>query len=156
MGYRCNKCETDISYGEHAFTMDNFGRALCVECRDDIACGDGSQTKPGTYCPNPTKYELKLYRKLKESGIDCRLQHRDERKQVVIIVPHGKLLIEIDSKDRPFKEGQFDTELLRDDHYERDGYKTLRFENDQIQNGLEFATGEILDEINRRERKHQG
>ncbi len=56
-----------------------------------------SETVKGckTFCPNPSKYEVKLYRHLKQLGIACEIQYGDGLSHAFIVIPSAKLRIKI-------------------------------------------------------------
>jgi hypothetical protein len=54
------------------------------------------ECKPGSYCPNPTKFQVKLFRMLKELGIDSILQYWDGSRHIPVAIPNSRLYVDFD------------------------------------------------------------
>lgn len=50
------------------------------------------------YCPNPSKYELSLYRLLKEIGIDSQLQYWNGKEHINLAILKAKLFIIVEEQ----------------------------------------------------------
>ena len=62
---------------------------------DDPGNNKDCNSEQAPYCPNPTKYEIRLFRKLKELGIECILKYWNGEKYIDIAIPGARLYVEI-------------------------------------------------------------
>lgn len=74
----------------------------------------------------PTKAALLLRDCLKEKGIETVLQHWDGHKHVDIFIPSASLYIEIDGIQHYVRASQIVSDIERDYHSYKEGFKTFR------------------------------
>jgi len=101
-------------------------------------------------CPNPTKYELKLYRALKENGLECELKYRNGDRIADIAIPSSGTFIHVDGR----VEGRQFSNKTDGSNESAAGDEAdniiLSVDSESIRNSLEDVVGWIAGHANRK------
>ena len=139
------RCNIDISDGEYEYSMDHFGRALCREFQHGKRSNYGkdyhsSYSKKGSFHSKKDAtppLAKALYKKLKKLNIKCELEYYDGYKHVDLAIPWARLYIEVDGYHHYFYERQLESDFWRDEFSGEDGFKTLRLNNEEVEEDVE-------------------
>ena len=105
------------------------------------------------YCPNPSKYQVRLYRKLKEIGIDSDLQYWNGREHINIAILQAKLyiVVEVDRESSRIKIPV--DEVPGENGTSGVGFKTLFFSNEAIRENVQQIAQQIAVEVKDRQNR---
>ena len=92
----------------------------------------------GAFCPNPSKYEVKLYRALKEKGWTSRIYFHKKLGNVVLELSDPMIRVMIKESADPEK-----TETI-------DGFMVVYLSQAQVQNELDLALNQLLKQLDQR------
>jgi cell division protein FtsL len=115
MRYYCSVCEETISKKVYRYSMDRFGKALCVDHQKTV-----------------TSQALKLSEALKDKGVNHILEYGDGFKHVDIAIKWAKLYLEIEGSQHLYIPKQMITDYKRDKYSLKDGFYTIRIPNTSI------------------------
>jgi very-short-patch-repair endonuclease len=156
MGYYCNECHDDISKGEFEYSMDHYGRALCMECQEDEEDIKRKKKRQGQWKKAPeskaTPEAQKLYKALLKRSIKCRLESNDGFKTVDIDIYWADLHIEVDGKQHIFNPKQAYADMERAEYSSYEGIYTMRVPNDAIRKNVNAVADSIAQVARRRRR----
>jgi very-short-patch-repair endonuclease/chaperonin cofactor prefoldin len=115
MPYYCSICKKTISEEVYSASMNQFDKALCSDHQKRV-----------------TPQALKLYKALREKGVNPILEKNDGFKHVDIAIEWAKLYIEIDGSHHLFSPQQVIADYKRDTYSLKDEFYTKRFSNTSI------------------------
>jgi very-short-patch-repair endonuclease len=148
MRYYCNVCKGTISENVYLYSMDKFGKALCMTHQKAF------------FTPNQrskvTPQAFRLSRALNDLRVQHELEYWDGHKHVDIAIPSAKLFIELDGSQHVYKAEQMIADDDRDKYSQKSGWTTKRIPNvwiDKNVNGLASSIA-ILVRKRENERKH--
>ena len=177
MRYFCNVCKETISDKVYSFSMDKFGKALCMThqkpytpqdhapqryfcsvCRDDISgqVYNFSMKHYGSaLCTNHQKtvtpQSLKLSKALKSFDVEHKLEQYDGFKHIDIAIESAKLYLELDGSQHAFSTKQMLADDDRDKHSQRAGYTTKRIPNALVDQNVDKLAANIAILVNKRQ-----
>ncbi len=182
MRYYCSICKETISEKVYGFSMDKFGKALCMThqknyapeykapqryfcsvCRDDISAQvyDFSMNHCGSaLCRNHQKsvtpQALKLSKALKGFDVEHTLEQFDGYKHVDISIESAKLYLELDGGQHAFSTKQMLADDDRDKHSQKAGYITKRIPNAWVDKDANKLAANIAILVNKRQNELRG
>ena len=115
MHYFCSVCKKTISDKVYNYSMDNFGRALCLNHQKTVS-----------------PQAIQLSNALKRQGISHELEYSDGYKHVDIAIEWAKLYLELDGKQHAFSPKQMRADYDREKYSQKDGYVTKRIPNEWV------------------------
>lgn len=177
MRYYCSVCKETISERVYRFSMDKFGKALCMTHQKTYAprlrasqryfcdvCGeeisdqvfDFSMKNCGSaLCMNHQKtvtpQAVKLSKALKSYDVEHKLEEYDGYKHVDIAIESAKLYLELDGSQHAFSTKQMLADDDRDKHSQRAGYTTKRIPNAWVDQNVERLAANIAILVNKRQ-----
>lgn len=116
--YYCQRCEKLIDEKVHRYSTIKLGKPLCM-----IHQG--------------TDIQKKLFSSLKDKGIDCEYEYYDGHKHVDIAIHNAKLYVEVDGKHHSRTPQQLNADLKRQEFSSREGYSTMRYTNQELEESLD-------------------
>lgn len=135
----CKNCGEYVSEEVYNWCLDHDMPILCRDCQADYK-KQGSPRKPSGYSrgerkkPEPTPQARRLSAALTARGIKNKPEGWDGAKHIDITIDWAALDVEIDGKQHIFDPKQLDADISRTEYSHDDGYATIRYSNDQIDN----------------------
>ena len=105
--------------------------------------------KCAAYCPNPTLYELKLYRKLKESGIRSSFEYLEEDGLLCLVIPEKDLTVMIQGDQWGSTENKIDPERQYDRINNSGGARIMIIDHSEIKKDPDLVAGSIREIIHK-------
>jgi len=127
--FKCSVCNKEISRNKFEYSIDVFGKALCMEHQAEAKA---------------TLNAKKLYNALVKRKLNCKLEASDGHKSVDIAIPDSKIYIEIDGKQHSINPKQSLADMKRDTYSHKDGFYTKRISNDLIKKHLDEVADSIV------------
>ena len=179
MRYYCSVCKETISEKVYRFSMDKYGKALCMThqktmtssahspqryvcsvCNDNISnqVYDFSMNRFGSalcmnHQKNVTPQALKLSKALKGFDVENKLEAYDGYKHVDIAIESAKLYLELDGSQHAFSTKQMLADDDRDRHSQKAGYTTKRIPNAWVDQNVEKLAANIAILVNKRQQE---
>ncbi|HVP92119.1 MAG TPA: DUF559 domain-containing protein [Acidobacteriota bacterium] len=177
MRYYCSVCKETISERVYRFSMEKFGRALCIDhqkpftpqsriseknlctvCKESISnqVYDYSMKHYGSaLCMNHQKtvtpQALKLSKALTSFDVEHKLEQYDGYKHVDIAIESAKLYLELDGSQHAFSTRQMLADDDRDKHSQKAGYTTKRIPNAWVDQNVDRLAANIAMLVNKRQ-----
>jgi very-short-patch-repair endonuclease len=147
MRYYCNVCKETISERVYHYSMDKFGRALCMTHQKT------NQKTPfyGNQQSKITPQAIRLSKALNDLRVEHELEHFDGYKHVDIAIPSAKLYIEIDGSQHAFSAKQIIADDDRDKGSQKSGWTTKRFPNTYVDKNVDRLAQAIAILVRKRE-----
>ena len=101
--------------------------------------------KSCSFCPNPTKYEVKLYRKLKDFGIDSELQFHEGHEHVVLEISGADLLIRVEDDQDLFRFAKLEPDQKIEMSAGSESVQILRIHATEIKEDVDQVVNRITD-----------
>ena len=98
-----------------------------------------SKDQPG-FCPNPSKHEIKLFRKLNEIQVKCKMKYWDGKNGAYLVIPSVRLNIRISESQQSFSFSQWNKKTQTDLVRSKDEYITLYISNEEIKHKISDVT----------------
>ena len=136
MGYYCSVCKETISEKVYRYSMDRFGKALCMNHQKTV-----------------TPQALKLSKALNEMDVKHTLEYNDGFKHVDIAIEWAKIYLELDGSQHGFSPKQMCTDDERDKYSLKDGFVTKRIPNIWIDKDVDKLALSIATLANKRYRE---
>src|SRR3989338_10120873 len=128
----CSKCQGFVSNREYDYSIEHYGKVLCMECQEDYS---GLKSKHEKKIKKSTPEARKLYEILIKNGFNAKLELWDGFKHIDIAIPDYKVNIEVDGMQHQNKK-QALADLKRTYHSFKKGYVTLRIPNELVQKDI--------------------
>ncbi len=181
MGYYCSICKKTISDKVYHYSMDHFGKALCIEhqratgqppaptvsvptrfcsiCNQSISDQVYSYSMDHNGAPlcmvhqkTVTPQAIKLSNALKNLDVKHTLEYSDGFKHVDIAIEWAKLYLELDGKQHGFSSKQMCADDDRDKGSLNDGFATKRIPNEWVDENVEKLALSVAGLANKRYR----
>ena len=148
----CNICKVTISEKVYKYSMDRYGKALCMNCQKTFST---PKTATITYQNREkiTPQAIKLSNALKRVDIKHELEYWDGHKHVDIAIPWAKLYIEIEGRQHGFNPKQILSDETRDTSSQKEGYYTKRIPNEWVDRDAQQVASGIARLARRRYRQ---
>lgn len=174
MRYFCNICKRIITKKVYAYSIDCFGKALCLEhqkegnaqkyscsiCRVSISGNvyDFSTNRIGVplcmyHQKTVSPQAIKLSSALNDLAIKHTLEYNDGFKHVDIAIKWAKLYLELDGNQHGFSPKQMCADDERDKHSQQEGFFTKRIPNAWVDENVEKVAVSIAILANKRYRE---
>lgn len=143
MRYYCNVCKETISERVYHYSMDKFGRALCM-----------THQKMPTYQNKENKatpQAQRLSEALNDLRVQNELEYDDGHKHVDIAIPSARLYIELDGSQHAFNAKQIIADDDRDKGSQKSGWTTKRFPNAYVDKDVDGLAQSIAILVRKRE-----
>lgn len=168
--YYCSVCKETISEKVYRYSMDRFGKALCMNHQKTIAsqtnicsvCKDNISEQVYNFSMNHfglalymshqktvTPQAIKLSNALNNLDVKHKLEYNDGFKHVDIAIESAKLYLELDGAQHAFSPKQMCVDDERDRHSQRDGFVTKRIPNVWVDQNVDRLAASIL--VNKRQ-----
>ncbi len=177
MRYYCSICKGTISEQVYRFSMEKFGKALCIDhqktftlqshslgkyfcsvCKESMSgqVYDFSIKHYGSalcmkHQKTVTPQALKLSRSLKSFNVEHKLEQYDGYKHVDIAIESAKLYLELDGSQHVFSTKQMLADDDRDKHSQRAGYTTKRIPNAWVDQNVDKLAYNIARLVEKRQ-----
>jgi hypothetical protein len=138
MRYYCNVCNETITENIYRYSMDHYGRALCITHQRGLSVEKNRLKKS-------TPQAIKLSNALTSRGIENELEYFDGFKHIDIAIPKAKLFLELDGSQHILSSKQLRSDIERDSHSHEAGFSTVRIRNDYIDRNLNKVTDNIVE-----------
>lgn len=136
----CSSCQGIVSKKEYNFSIENFGKILCITCQKNYS---NLKKKHEVRKKRSTEEAQKLYEVLIKNGFDAKLELWDRHKHIDIAIPSCKVNIEVDGKQHQ-NEKQALADLKRTYYSFKKGYFTLRIPNELVRKNLYDTAGYVM------------
>lgn len=179
MRYYCSVCKQTISDKVYHYSMDHFGKALCMDhqkhasqppelhfehfctvCRESISkqVYDYSTSHYGaalcmSHQKTVTPQAIKLSNALKSLDVEHTLEYSDGFKHVDIAIEWAKLYLELDGRQHGFSPKQMCADDERDKHSQKNGFVTKRIPNEWVDKNVDRLALSIAGLANKRYRE---
>jgi len=137
MSYYCSVCNDQISDKMYAYSMDHFGRAICMECLQKNSDGRGPAP-----VAKATPQAVKLSYALTKRGIRNNLVTHDAIRHVDISIPWARLFIELDFQQQVFDEKQLHADLERE-VYDQEDISTVKVPNALVDQNVDAVADSL-------------
>ena len=155
MRYYCNICKEPISERVYHYSMDKFGKALCMAHQKTHQ--KTHQTVP--FYPSRgskvTPQALRLSKALHDLRVEYELEHYDGYKHVDIAIPSARLYLELDGTQHAFNPKQMIADDERDKHSQKSGWTTKRIPNVWIDKDANRLASSIAILVRKRENERR-
>src|SRR3990172_12387449 len=143
MRYYCSVCKETISENVYRYSIDHFGKALCMT----------HQKTP--FYANPQEKVTPQAKILSKALNDLRVKHEleyyDGHKHVDIAIPSARLYLELEGTQHAFNPKQMIADDERDKHSHKDGFYTKRIANVWIDKDVDRLAASIAILVRKRE-----
>ena len=147
MGYYCNICKETISERVYRYSMDKFGRALCMVHQKTPLLANKRETV--------TPQALRLSKALNDLRVEHELEYYDGYKHVDIAIPSARLYLELEGTQHAFSPKQMIADDERDTHSHKDGFDTKRIANVWIDKDADRLAASIAILVRKRENERK-
>jgi len=129
--YYCQRCNKRIDEKVHRYSTIKLGKPLCMNHQG-------------------TDIQKELFCSLKDKGIECEYEYYDGHKHVDIAIHKAKLYVEVDGRHHSrTPPQQLNADLRRQEFSSKDGYSTMRYTNQELEESLDIiadALGKVAKE----------
>ena len=147
MRYYCNICKETISERVYRYSMDKYGKALCMTHQKTYVSSSGLN--------KVTPHALRLSRALRDLRIQHELEYYDGHKHVDIAIPSAKLFLELDGTQHGFNPKQMIADDERDKYSKKSGWDTKRIPNVWIDKNVNRLASSIAILVRKRENERK-
>ena len=179
MGYYCSICKETISDRVYHYSMDKFGKALCINHQKTMGvspapalhhfcsvCKESVSEQVYSYSTNHfgaalcmahqktvTPQAIKLSNALKSLDVKHSLEYDDGFKHVDIAIEWAKIYLELDGKQHGFSPKQMCADDDRDKSSLKEGFATKRIPNEWVDENVDKLALSIAGLANKRYRE---
>ena len=147
MRYYCNICKVPISERVFRYSMDKYGKALCMTHQKTFAYSN-KQNKV-------TPQARRLSRALNDLHVQHELEYYDGYKHVDIAIPSARLYLELDGAQHGFNPKQMIADDERDKYSQKSGWTTKRIPNVWIDKNVNKLAASIAILVRKRENERK-
>ena len=147
MRYYCNICKVPISERVFRYSMDKYGKALCMTHQKTFAYSN-KQNKV-------TPQARRLARALNDLHVQHELEYYDGYKHVDIAIPSARLYLELDGAQHGFNPKQMIADDERDKYSQKSGWTTKRIPNVWIDKNVNKLAASIAILVRKRENERK-
>ena len=147
MRYYCNICKVPISERVFRYSMDKYGKALCMTHQKTFAYSN-KQNKV-------TPQARRLARALNDLHVQHELEYYDGYKHVDIAIPSARLYLELDGAQHGFNPKQMIADDERDKYSQKAGWITKRIPNVWINKNVNKLASSIAILARKRENERK-
>ena len=136
----CEVCNVELPHSEYEYSMENFGKALCLTHQRE---------------KRASPHALQLYGALKKRNVFCMLEPYGGPKHIDITIKDAKLYIGLDGEHHSLDPEQLQLDLTIDHESFKEGFATKRYTLKEIDDNLDLIADALSEVVRIRIKEFQ-